>query len=368
MTSPDGITWTIRVSAADNNWYSICWSPELSLFVAVAATGTGNRVMTSPYGTTWTIRVSAADNDWQSVCWSPELSLFCAVAYSGTGNRVMTSPDGITWTIRVSAADNNWWSVCWSPELSLFCAVAATGTGNRVMTSPDGITWTIRVSAADNEWTSVCWSPELSLFCAVAYSGTSNRVMTGYIKIVFTSIAILNSALIALGEITIPVMSTATKAGRLALNIFDDKRDYLLRKHRWTFAAKRKNITADVETPSHQYAHQFTLPSDCLHFRGIYPDTIVYRLEGNKILCDEDELDIEYTRRVTDPSDMDTIFREAFSALLARELAISLCDSMRKRDRMDELFEDKIADARFSDSIYDDLEAIQANDWLNERF
>ena len=182
-----------------------------------------------------------------------------------------------------------------------------------------------------------------------------------------SNIGILNSALIALGEITILAMSATTKAGRLALNIFDDKRDYLLRKYRWTFAARRKNIAPDVEIPSHQYAHQFTLPADCLHFRGIYPDTVIYRLEGTKILCDEDELDIEYTYRVTDPNEMDITFREAFSALLARELAISLCDSMRKRDKMDETFEDKIADARFSDSICDDLEAIQANDWLNER-
>jgi len=106
------------------------------------------------------------------------LSLFCAVAYSGTGNRVMTSPDGINWTTRSSAADNNWLSVYWSPELGLFCAVAYSGTGNRVMTSPDGINWTTRSSAADNIWYSVCWSPELGLFCAVASSGTNNRVMT----------------------------------------------------------------------------------------------------------------------------------------------------------------------------------------------
>ena len=83
----------------------------------------------------WTIRVSAEDNDWRSVCWSPELGLFCAVARSGTDDRVMTSPNGIDWTIRVSAADNDWRSVCWSPELGLFAAVATYGAGNRVMTS-----------------------------------------------------------------------------------------------------------------------------------------------------------------------------------------------------------------------------------------
>jgi hypothetical protein len=45
MTSPDGITWTIRTSAADNDWLGIAYGN--GLFVAVAITGTGNRVMTS---------------------------------------------------------------------------------------------------------------------------------------------------------------------------------------------------------------------------------------------------------------------------------------------------------------------------------
>ncbi|CAB5221418.1 Intramolecular chaperone auto-processing domain containing protein [uncultured Caudovirales phage] len=180
MTSPDGITWTSRTSASDNNWVSVCWSAELGLFVAIANSGTSNRVMTSPDGITWTSRTSASDNNWFSICWSSELGIFVAVSYSGTGNRVMTSPDGINWTSRTSAVDNQWSSVCWSPESALFVAVAGSGsgTGNRVMTSPDGINWTIRIPASDNNWNSVCWSAELGLFVAVAASGTGNRVMT----------------------------------------------------------------------------------------------------------------------------------------------------------------------------------------------
>jgi len=188
MTSPDGINWTVRVSPVDNNWRSVCWSPELSIFVAVAQSGTGNRVMTSPDGITWTARTSATDNDWWSVTWAPELSIFVAVAASGVGNRVMTSPDGITWTSRSSAADNNWWSVTWAPELSIFVVVAnQLGASNQVMTSPDGMTWTARTSAADNGWLSVTWAPELSIFAAVAYTGTGNRVMTSPDGITWTS-------------------------------------------------------------------------------------------------------------------------------------------------------------------------------------
>ena len=49
--------------------------------------------------------------------------LFVAVAYSGSGNRVMTSPDGITWTIGTSAADNYWTSVTYGN--GIFVAVAS---------------------------------------------------------------------------------------------------------------------------------------------------------------------------------------------------------------------------------------------------
>ncbi len=180
MTSPDGITWTSRSTfAADNQWYSVTYGN--GLFVAVSTDGTGNRVMTSPDGITWTSRVSAANNQWQSVTYGN--GVFVAVAASGSGNRVMTSPDGITWTSRTSAADNGWLSVTYGN--GLFVAVAASGTGNRIMTSPDGINWTSRISAADNQWRSVIYGN--GLFVAVASSGTSNRVMTSPDGITWTS-------------------------------------------------------------------------------------------------------------------------------------------------------------------------------------
>jgi hypothetical protein len=47
-----------------------------------------------PAGSSWTSQTSAANEDWNSVTYGN--GLFVAVAYSGTGNRVMTSPDGIT--------------------------------------------------------------------------------------------------------------------------------------------------------------------------------------------------------------------------------------------------------------------------------
>jgi predicted RecA/RadA family phage recombinase len=165
-----GEAWTIQSSAANNNWTTVIYGN--GTFVAVAATGIGNRIMTSPYGSTWTTRASAADNDWNGLTFGD--GIFVAVASTGLGNRVMTSPDGIAWASRPSAADNNWTAVAYGN--GMFVAVAASGIGDRIMTSPDGITWTLRGNAVDNEWRSVTYGD--GTFVAVASTGIGNRVMT----------------------------------------------------------------------------------------------------------------------------------------------------------------------------------------------
>jgi len=133
--------WTSRTSASAQLWRSVCWSPELGIFVAVAQTGAvGVQVMTSPDGITWTSRTAASEQQWTSVVWSPELGILVAVAYDGAvGVQVMTSPDGITWTSRTSASAQQWASVVWSPELGILVAVARNGVvGVQVMTNSCG--------------------------------------------------------------------------------------------------------------------------------------------------------------------------------------------------------------------------------------
>jgi hypothetical protein len=183
-----------------------------------------------------------------------------------------------------------------------------------------------------------------------------------------SEVGLANNALILLGELPILAISATTKAGRTFLNIFADKRDWLLREYAWKFATKRTTLAPDVATPEFEFTQQFTLPADYLKFIEIYPNTISYRIEKNKILCDETSLQIKYTQRITDVNEMDVSFREAFSALLARESCYAITDSKSKYADMDTAFEDRVLDAKFQGSIEDDLEEIQANDWLQQRF
>ena len=78
MTSPSGTTWTLRATPNNNNtWSSVCYNGS-NLFVAVANTGTGKRVMTSANGTTWTSATGTVQaNSWISVCYGN--SLFVSV-------------------------------------------------------------------------------------------------------------------------------------------------------------------------------------------------------------------------------------------------------------------------------------------------
>src|SRR4029079_13208384 len=190
-------------SAADNDWLSVCWSPELSLFVAVANSGTGNRVMTSSNGITWSVRASAVDNGWFGVCWSPELSVFVAVSSAGNTTGIMTSNVGIPNSKSAVIANPSYFSVnntTGAVNLThnigtlgyMYSKLTSTSTltattldvlNNRVRTSRANAiacvsTWTLRAAPNTNIWYSICWSPERGIFVAVSASGTGNRVMT----------------------------------------------------------------------------------------------------------------------------------------------------------------------------------------------
>ena len=184
-SAAQSIAWTLRTSAVNNNWTSVTYGN--GLFVAVAETGTGNRVMTSPDGINWTARTSAADNQWMSVTYGN--GLFVAVAMTGT-DQVMTSPNGIDWTARNTGLSAGWRSITYGK--GLFVAVScgadsncAATTASQVITSPDGITWTPTPSP-HSSWVTVTHGYDPAgkdLFVAVACAASgacalSSTIMT----------------------------------------------------------------------------------------------------------------------------------------------------------------------------------------------
>ncbi|MBK7363012.1 MAG: hypothetical protein IPJ01_12010 [Micavibrio sp.] len=185
-------TWTARVSSFPVGGFiqNVTWSPKLALFVAVGnATGgvTPGRIATSPDGITWTQRVSPFNNVSEhlfKVVWSPELSLF--VVSSNVSPRIATSPDGITWTLRTwtTGLSDILPALEWSKELGLFVGggikfLSPSGVVGVIVTSPDGITWTQRDPAIGAEVVySIVWSKEKIFWSLSGHRGRYRRAPT----------------------------------------------------------------------------------------------------------------------------------------------------------------------------------------------
>lgn len=184
MTSPDGVNWTLRTTPANTHIYrNIAWSPQLNLFVAVGASSTtDDPVLISSDGITWTNVLVPNNANWYGIVWSPELNLFVATAdFADTSTvSIMTSPDGTNWTNRtVPVSGYSLRDICWSAELGLFITVASGGgTTQRVLKSTDGITWSVVDTPASKQYFAVCWSKELGLFVALSIDNTTTDIIT----------------------------------------------------------------------------------------------------------------------------------------------------------------------------------------------
>lgn len=161
-------TWTTRTMGGTGNWDSICWSPELGLFVTLNNTTTTSGIQTSPDGINWTVRTTPNLAYNGIVIWVAELGLFLAGTSTSTNN-IVTSSDGITWTAQTTPSVNAA-IIVWSPELYLL--VVSSGTG-ALMTSTNGTSWGSSVSNTGHNIYSMCWSSDLGLFLGAEYGNGS---------------------------------------------------------------------------------------------------------------------------------------------------------------------------------------------------
>ncbi len=171
--------WVMRStpSSGNYNWINLCWSPKLGLFCTVGYSDATDNIMTSPDGITWTLRTKVGTQRLHGITWSEELGLFVAV---GLGTNTYSSTDGITWNSSTITSDN-WLSVCWSPQLMRFVAVGRTS--GQIAYSSNGMTWTVLNNPVGSAglWRCVAWSPERGIFVAISDSGLlSNTIIYSY--------------------------------------------------------------------------------------------------------------------------------------------------------------------------------------------
>lgn len=142
-----------------------------------------------------------------------------------------------------------------------------------------------------------------------------------------TETEICNMSLGRIGANRINDFQTSSSVEAIACRlIFWPTVNYLLESIDWPFARARAHLSESIDIPSFEWEHQFILPSDFLCLRANYsesPSDYVngrWELEGNKILTNDTEVDLKYTRKVTSVNEFSPLFIEVLKLQLAFNL------------------------------------------------
>jgi len=146
-------------------------------------------------------------------------------------------------------------------------------------------------------------------------------------------VPVCNQALDRIGSKNFAYATQATVNANEAAKcdtIYDQTRDALLRSFEWPFASARKTLSQEVNDPDFEWDYRFRLPDDFLRFKSDYGLDDSYdvdarfAIEGDYILTNNDEIDLKYIKKVTDPDDFDPLFTEVLILTLAKKLIPAL--------------------------------------------
>jgi hypothetical protein len=165
-------------------------------------------------------------------------------------------------------------------------------------------------------------------------------------------VEVCNLALTALGSqpITAFPPTDDSQAAKLAQACYQMLADEVLSAADFACAETRQALNADTTAPEDpEWTYQFQLPIDCLHVRGVSPATDYVR-SGNMLLCNEVSITLVYTRKLTDPTLLDSHVGSAIAARIAMHLAPKIVQKMDFTRMMIAAYDRALLEARMADA------------------
>ena len=189
-------------------------------------------------------------------------------------------------------------------------------------------------------------------------------------------IQICNSALNQLGASSITALTENSKNARLCNERYETIRDAVFRSHPWNCLVKRIQLAQDTDTPAWGFTYQYTLPSDCLRVLQIKDYNLDYKIEGRKLLINEDTVFLIYLAQITDVNELDVLLRETISAGLASDISYAITANLQVTKLMTEKYGLKLSEARHTDAsegyntdpTLGNTDQVITEDFLNSRY
>lgn len=143
-------------------------------------------------------------------------------------------------------------------------------------------------------------------------------------------VVVANQALDRIGSKNFTLAVQTGVEALKCITIYPQTRDALLRSFEWPFASARKTLSPEVNDPEFEWDYRFKLPDDFLRYKSDYglDDSYAvdarFTIEGNYYLTNNDEVDLLYIKKVTNPDDFDPLFTEVLILTLAKKLIPAL--------------------------------------------
>lgn len=185
-----------------------------------------------------------------------------------------------------------------------------------------------------------------------------------------TAVSICSNALLMLGDRPIASFEEAQDRAALASNLWPVVRDSILRSHPWNCAIKRAALAPDVTAPAFDWSYAYTLPEDFLKALSIgeMGREGEFRIEGRKLLCDDNPCYLRYVFKNDNPATYDTMLVEVLVAEMAHRMAYAITQSASMVDTMAQKAAMLIRRARAVDGQDDTPEQLGDNPLYEARF
>jgi hypothetical protein len=185
-----------------------------------------------------------------------------------------------------------------------------------------------------------------------------------------TDVSICSNALLMLGDHPIASLEDNTDRARLAANLWEPVRDFVLRSHPWNCAIKRVSLAPDVAAPAFDWAYQYTLPEDYMKALSVGESGMEgeYRIEGRKLLADDNPLLLRYIFKNTNVGSYDTMLVWALTSCMRAVFAYPISQSGSLEELLTTTLRPLLRQARAVDGQEDTPEQLGDNPLVAARF
>lgn len=129
---------------------------------------------------------------------------------------------------------------------------------------------------------------------------------------------------------------------------------FVMKSFDWPFARARAELSAHTSTPAFEWDYQYLLPSDFLSMRKNYTESpsewpdLRCEIEGDYLMTNDSEVDLKYTKKVTDTAKFDPMFIEVAYLHLTTKLVppIAGVEATGLMDRLEKELDKKINKTR----------------------